>query len=83
MKQLLCSITKGSKNGCSFAGILQSSLNEETTWKHLFLSYSSARIFFISFVLHAFFSFDKRLQEIFFQNHPPLPLSKVVKMVGP
>ena len=35
--------------------------------------YSSVRIFSIAFVLHAVFSSDKRLQEIFFPNHPPPP----------
>ena len=31
----------------------------------------------ITFVLHAFFSSDKLLQEILFQNHPPPPPSRV------
>ena len=33
--------------------------------------------FSISFVLHAIFSSDKGLQEIFFRNHPPPPPSRV------
>ena len=38
-----------------------------------FLSYSSARIFSIAFVLHAIFFFRQALVGIFFQNHPPPP----------
>ena len=49
--------------------------------KIFFSSNLVGRIFFtevqdffsITFVLHAIFFSDKRLQEIFFQNHPPPP----------
>ena len=41
-------------------------------WAGYFFPFFSHKLF-ITFVLHAIFFSDKRLQEIFFQNHPPTP----------
>ena len=53
---------------------LEFCLNEEITSKHFFLSYSSAIAFLLLHLccMH-FLSSDKRLQEMFLQNHTPLP----------
>ena len=52
--------------------------NDEIALQHFFLACSSARFFFL---LHLcciqFFSSNKRLQEIFFQNHPSPPPQKL------
>ena len=62
------------ENGCSFVGICKAPQTDEIALQHFFsFLHQCKNLFLLHLFCMQFFSSEKRLQEIFFQNHPPSP----------